>query len=343
MIQKQWCFLAYSAVFHGPFKGDFLTFTTRSQTGSCIERVCANLLTGWYTAGVEVCPAFIDETGLLNGPAYMQPVYGVGVLVLPDPPRITELAYRRHFNFVSTRSAERSRLISEIRTGERTPTLEELNLLLRNTRHHEYKFSEVTKGNLQQYIDLLSVYFAQPGCEFHALILDRLDPRFSLGFWNHDPWRAYVGLTTELVKRRITRSVFPIVDLQGQPSSADTAIEDALCTIPNVKGCLRASSETSVFLQIVDVLLGCLQCDWNDAYERYEVGSGRAEAKRQLTRFIKAHFGIPAAEPILTSTMTYRRRQRTSLFTASLWREPRHRDKEKRAAMARATPANGTR
>ena len=31
---------------------------------------------------MEVCPAFIDETGILTGLVKEQPVYGIGVLVV---------------------------------------------------------------------------------------------------------------------------------------------------------------------------------------------------------------------------------------------------------------------
>jgi len=117
----------------------------------------------WYTADVEVSPAFIDETGLLGGPAHKQPVYGVGVSILREPPAVTDQFYRLHFNFASVRAGQRSRLKREIRTGERAPTLDELNLLMRDTRHHEYKFSEVTRSNLQQYIDLLRLYLSTRG------------------------------------------------------------------------------------------------------------------------------------------------------------------------------------
>lgn len=147
-------------------------------------------------------------------------------------------------------------------------------------------------------------------------------------------------LVAELVRRRVSRNVFAIVDLQAGPLLSHEAVEDALCSLPNVKGCLRASSETSVFLQIVDVLLGCLQFDWNDAYERYDPGSKRANAKRQLARFIKASLGIPPGRPILTTATPYRRWSKKSIFTATLWRAPG--SNRKRAAMSGDAPANGT-
>jgi len=130
---------------------------------------------------VPAYPAFVDETGILTGPTRQQPVYGIGLLVVKNSPIVTDSLYRLHFNFRSARATERGKLIRAIRSEERSPTLDELHLLLRDTRHHEYKFSEVTSRNLQQYIDLLNVFFSVGDFEFHALLIDRLDDAFSLG------------------------------------------------------------------------------------------------------------------------------------------------------------------
>lgn len=290
---------------------------------------------------MEVCPAFIDETGILGDSAKKQPTYGVGVLVVPEPPSVTDQFYRLHFNFLSDRATARKDLIKDIRARALSLTMDEFNLLQRDTRHHEYKFSEVTKGNVDQYIALLRLYFTHPGFEFHGLLADRHDPRFNLGVWEGDLWRAYLDFVAELVRRRVVRDVFAIVDLQGAPVAAHEELEDRLCGLPHLKGCLRASSETSVFLQMVDVLLGCLQFDWNDAHGRYGDGSGRAAAKRRVSQFVKARLGIPLDEPVLTKERPYRRWSKTSAFSATLWRPPEV--KVKRAVMSGATPANGTR
>lgn len=154
-------------------------------------------------------------------------------------------------------------------------------------------------------------------------------------------WQAYVGFVEELIRRRVSRDVFAIVDLQGAPTVSHEELEGRLCALPSVKGCLRASSETSVFLQLVDVLLGCLQFDWNDARGRYAAQSGRAAAKRRVVHFVKARLGLPADEPMLTTAVPFKRWSKNSTYSATLWhpREP----KAKRAAMSGATPANGTR
>ena len=128
---------------------------------------------------MEICPAFIDETGILSGLRRQQPVYGIGVLVIPDTRAITNSLYRLHFNFSSDRMAERGRIRKEVQSRNELPTLREIDRLMHSTRHHEYKFSEVTRFNLQQYIDLLNLYFSFPEPQFHALVMDRLDTSYA--------------------------------------------------------------------------------------------------------------------------------------------------------------------
>lgn len=264
---------------------------------------------------MEICPAFIDETGILTGLRQQQPVYGIGVLVIPDTGAITNSLYRLHFNFSSDRMAERGQMRKEIQSRGELLTLREIDRLMHSTRHHEYKFSEVTRFNLQQYIDLLNLYFSFPEPQFHALIMDRLDPGYSLSRWNGDTWRAYSDLARELLEQQLDRDVFAIVDLQDKPDHSSVHIEDTLCAVPAVKGCLRATSDMSVYLQIVDVLLGCVQFDWKDANGYYGTTSQRAQEKRELVEFIKSKLGVPSGERLLTGGNPFRSWDAPSLFT----------------------------
>ena len=264
---------------------------------------------------MEICPAFVDETGILSGLRKQQPVYGIGVLVIPDTKAITNSLYRLHFNFSSDRMAERGRIRKEIRSRAESPTLREVDRLMHSTRHHEYKFSEVTRFNLQQYIDLLNLYFSFPEPQFHALIMDRFDPGYNLSRWDGDTWRAYSDLARELLERQIDRDVFAIVDLQDKPDHSSVYIEDTLCSVPAVKGCLRATSDMSVYLQIVDVLLGCVQFDWKDANGYYGTTSQRAREKRELVDFIKSQLGLPTGARLLNGENSFQSWDAPSLFT----------------------------
>ena len=143
---------------------------------------------------MEVCPAFIDETGVLSGPVRQQPIYGIGVLIVPETSEITDSLYRLHFNFHRDRATERGRIRTEIQARGTVPTLEEVDRLMWSTRHHEYKFAEVTRFNIQHYIDILNLYFSFVGAEFHSLMMDRQDNPHGLERWGNDEWEAYISL-----------------------------------------------------------------------------------------------------------------------------------------------------
>ena len=253
---------------------------------------------------MAICPVFVDETGILSGTPSQQPVFGIGALVIPDTRAITDSFYRLHFNFVADRMAERGRIRRDIQSRDGPPSLGEIDRLMHSTRHHEYKFSEVTRFNLQQYIDLINLYFSFPEPQFHALLLDRLDPAYSLSRWDNDEWKAYSYLTRDLLARSLDRDVFVIVDLQEKPSKSPVYVEDILCSVPVVKGCLRATSDMSIYLQIVDLLLGCVQFDWKDANGYYSDSSRRADEKRTLVNLVKSRLGLPSEESFLLDKLS---------------------------------------
>ena len=249
---------------------------------------------------MDVVPAFVDETGVLTSSAKDQPVYGIGMLLVHDMARVTDSFYDLHFHYGSERATKRSQVRDKAKDREAGLTLDELDRLMWSTRHYEYKFSEVSPHNLQHYIDLLNLYFSSDCFEFHALLVDRTEPSFSLTQWSNDPWQAYVELGKELMEERLTRPAFVVVDFQRSPNSSSISVEDTICLATNVAGCMRASSETQVFLQLVDVLLGCVQADWKDQNGFYSPESGRAKAKRELLNFLKSRLGIPASRPMVT-------------------------------------------
>lgn len=268
---------------------------------------------------MEVCPVFIDETGVLSGSVTNQPVFGIGALVVPDTRELTDTLYRLHFNFISDRSQARSDVRRNIQLRDILPTPVELDRMMWSTRHHEYKFSEIARFNLQQYIDILNTYFSFAGPEFHSLIIDRSDPDFGLSAWNNDEWIAYANFAKSLIDRSVTRNVFAIVDLQGKPDRSPEYLEDILCAAETVKGCLRATSDMSIYLQIVDTLLGCVQFDWKDQRGYYSKTSVKAQAKRNLVNFVKNKLGMSPEEPFIEEDMSFKNYGGKSSFTVLKW------------------------
>ena len=71
---------------------------------------------------MEICPVFIDETGILSGSTQVQPVYGIGALVVPDTGEITDSLYRLHFNFSVSKRKSESRFVRKYnRAAHRRP------------------------------------------------------------------------------------------------------------------------------------------------------------------------------------------------------------------------------
>ena len=130
---------------------------------------------------MEVCPVFIDETGVLTGSVREQPIYGIGMLIVPETRTITDSFYRLHYNFIQDRATKRKEIRREIQARDTLPSMDEVDRMMWSTRHHEYKFSEVTRSNLQQYINILNLYFSFSDIEFHSLMLNRLEPEASTG------------------------------------------------------------------------------------------------------------------------------------------------------------------
>ena len=264
---------------------------------------------------MEVCPVFIDETGVLNGSVREQPIYGIGMLIVPETSKITDSFYRLHYNFIQDRATKRKEVRREIQARDTLPSMDEVDRMMWSTRHHEYKFSEVTRSNLQQYINILNLYFSFSDIEFHSLMLNRLEPEASLDRWDSDEWAAYAHFAKTLLEERLTRNAFAIVDLQGEPKRSDIHLEDVLCSVPSVKGCLRATSDMSIYLQLVDVLLGCVQFDIKDHAGFYDSTSKRAQAKGQLTDFLKRRLGMGREDTLLPRGKSFNQWDAPSRFT----------------------------
>lgn len=264
--------------------------------------------------------AYIDETGVLTTSIQEQPVFGIGLLVVKDPAEVTGSFYKLHFDFLSRKLAERRQIRRGILGKGGQPTLAEVDALMRDSWHREYKFTRIARHNLPQYIELLNLYFSFNSLEFHALLLDRTDPDFRLARWGSNPWEAYVALGREQLRGCLTEPTFAIVDFQAQPRKSSVSVEREFCSVPEVAGCIRASSESEVFLQVVDVLLGCVQAEWRESNGLYPENSSRAGARKSLVGYMKTRLGIPADETMVTRQRPFWATSVPSPFTVSLHR-----------------------
>ena len=91
-------------------------------------------------------------------------------------------------------------------------------------------------------------------------------------------------------------------------------LEDVLCSVEWVKGCLRATSDMSIYLQIVDALLGCVQFDLKDQRNYYGTTSRRAQEKREVVNFVKSRLGISPGERFLPSGCSFKQWETAHIF-----------------------------
>ena len=73
----------------------------------------------------------------------------------------------------------------------------------------------------------------------------------------------------------------------------------------------------SIYLQIVDVLLGCVQFDVKNRFGYYDATSRRAQEKSQLVRFVKSKLGIRSEQGFLAEGHVPSEWHEPSVFTVS--------------------------
>ena len=75
----------------------------------------------------------------------------------------------------------------------------------------------------------------------------------------------------------------------------------------------------SVYLQLVDVLLGCVQFDWKDQRGYYSLTSKRAQAKRDLVNSVKNRLEMERETPFLSDEHAFNKWENPSAFSVWNW------------------------
>jgi hypothetical protein len=262
---------------------------------------------------MKVAPCFVDETGALHASA--QSLFAIGCLIVREVPDLTDRLTTVSLNLNAKVRQQRLDLLRDIeRNRKGNIQLRELHQLMANTRHHEYKFTELRKHNRSDYIALLDIFFSYPGSEFHCLIVERNQE--ALQYCGGDNWPVYVRVTSALLKRRLREPVFVCSDWQTRPRHQKLRLETELTRLEHVAGCLRMTSEMSTFLQVTDLLLGVASFDWRDA--RRQIGpSKNAQMKREVVDFVKSRMGMKPSDWFLPSGRRYFRKSVPIKF--SVW------------------------
>ncbi len=178
---------------------------------------------------------FIDETGVLyNDPE--QRFFGIGLLKCEDTSALYE-------ELRILKNRVESRL---------------------NKGNFEFKFSSITGGSREFYYELINLYSKFTRLQFCSLVFDKANPDIKIEEVFPDTWEAYISYSKLLIKNNIDANdkICIISDFLGKPKASSKYYEPEIKTLTAVYNAAVLESHASLFIQLVDVLVGCVVYDF---------------------------------------------------------------------------------
>ncbi len=178
----------------------------------------------------------MDETGVLS-PASKQRFFALGLLKIID-----------------TSDFYQSLVVLKSRIESKLPSL----------KPFEFKFSTITKTSYNHYKILIDLYFNYLHVKFCCLLIDKQNPQVDISKYFNNIWDAYLTYSSILINNNIKtdESVCIIADYFGKPGASRKFFEREMNKIPKVYNAVMIESHASLFVQVVDVLIGCISYDY---------------------------------------------------------------------------------
>lgn len=168
---------------------------------------------------------FVDETGTLSKDEN-QPLFGLGAIKLKETSAILEKIY---------------------------------SLKQQWHRRNEFKFNEVRSySDVKFYKELINICFEHRGFNFYAFLIDKtkIHTKNETTIWE---------LQMKFLKHHIKENcnmpnekVCVLADYLSKPNAVPVSFEKTICKIPQVFNASMLESESSIFIQIVDILIGAI-------------------------------------------------------------------------------------
>jgi len=224
---------------------------------------------------------FMDETGVLAQDPH-QSYFGLGVLKIQE----TAAFYQ------------------------------DLNLIMQKAKSNinsnfEFKFNRINNNNKDLYIDFFEIFFKHKNVFFKAFVVDKLHPKFDLNKYFSGTWEAQIGYSKLLLRNIIPDDEMAAVvaDYLCKPNSSRLHFETEIAGIPRPKthassasplifNACMLESHASLFIQIVDVLLGLVVYDAKST----KSGTTPNQAKNAVLAKLKARLGVSTLSKTLDVT-----------------------------------------
>ena len=189
---------------------------------------------------------FIDETGVLT-PSADQRFFALGLLKIED----TSKLYAQIFLL---KNRAYSRMI-QVKKSKGEPLPKHL---------FEFKFSAMTKTMLPFYIELINLYFRYPALSFCCLLFDKMNPNLDIPKYFPNVWEAYISYSKMLIQHNVKKEdrICIIADYLGKPNDSTKYFETEVKRMDTVYNACMIESHASLYIELVDVLLGAVTFDY---------------------------------------------------------------------------------
>lgn len=179
---------------------------------------------------------FIDETGILHDE--QQRLFALGLLKIEHTCPI----YQRFWNL---KNLAQNRVKSE-------------------KGAFEFKFSSITQSNYRYYNKLIDIYFSFTDLEFCCLVFDKKNDKIQISKYFATTWQAYIFYSKILIENNIRQNenICVIADYLQKPRKSKLFYSQEVKKLPGVYNACMLESHASLFIQIVDVILGCVIRDY---------------------------------------------------------------------------------
>ena len=216
---------------------------------------------------------FIDETGVLhNDPT--QRFFGIGLLKCED----TSVLYEE-LNALKSRAESKFALINQ-QKGLPSPK-----------GGFEFKYNSINNSSVEFYYQLISLYCKFSNLKFCSLVLDKANPNIKVADIFSDTWEAYIAYSKLLIKNNLSRDekICIIADFLGKPKTSNKYYGPEIKALDNVYNATVLESHASLFIQLVDVLAGCVVSDFRRARQATLPVNA---CKAKVCDFLKTKLGV---------------------------------------------------
>jgi len=186
---------------------------------------------------------FIDETGVLSHDPE-QRFFAIGLLKCED----TTVFYEQ-MHILKTKAEAKLDLERKQKGG------------VGKANFFEFKFASITKGSSHSYLDIIDDFFKFPQMQFSCIVIDKnvVSPNaFS------STWDAYIEYSKKLIaiNMKVNEKICIIADFTGKPKSSNKFYESQIRLLPNVYNATVLESHASLYIQMVDILVGSVVYDF---------------------------------------------------------------------------------